>query len=94
MILTTTNMIEGRTIRGCPGFFVRDVPARITGIAGRPSDQYQSKRYDCYGMTSAALQQDEVPSGVDSVVGMEIDNKITSDNMMMVSASKTTISLG
>lgn len=104
MILSTTNTIEGKTIRTYHGIvvgeaimganIVRDMFARVTDIVGGRSGQYETKLRDARETAMAELQADAQAKGANAVVGIDIDYEIISDSMMMVSVSGTAVTLG
>lgn len=104
MIVTTTNTIEGRTIRTYHGIVVgeaimganvvRDLFARVTDIVGGRSGQYENKLRDARAAAMAELEAEARTKGADAVVGVDLDYEIIGDSMMMVSVSGTAVTLG
>lgn len=103
MILSTTNNIEGRSIRTYHGIvvgeaimganIVRDMFARVSDIVGGRSGQYETKLRDARQTAMAELEAEARALGADAVVGVDIDYEIVGDSMMMVSVSGTAVSL-
>ena len=101
MIITTTNSIEGHTIRDYCGIVVgeaimganvvRDVFASITDIVGGRSGAYESKLEDARETALRELEERAVAKGANAVVGVDLDYEVVGQSMLMVSASGTAV---
>ncbi|WP_417248876.1 heavy metal-binding domain-containing protein [Celeribacter sp.] len=103
MITTTTPSIEGRTITGYKGIVtgeaimganvVRDIFAGITDIIGGRSGAYEQKLGEGRETALREMEQRAAQMGADAVVGVDLDYEVI-NNMLMVSASGTAVTLG
>ena len=104
MIITTTNSIEGQSIKEYRGIVVgeaimganvvRDVFASITDIVGGRSGAYESKLQDARDTALHELEERARGMGADAVVGADLDYEVVGQSMLMVSASGTAVVLG
>ena len=99
MILTTTPSVEGRTIAEYKGIVFGDM---IIGFSSSSMKLYKgidilsSKGYSelkARGSALVALELRAREKGADAVVGINIDNKVLNDGMLMVTASGTAVKL-
>lgn len=103
MITTTTPSIEGRTITAYKGIVtgeaimganvVRDIFAGITDIIGGRSGTYEQKLGQGRETALREMQERAAQLGADAVVGVDLDYEVI-NNMLMVSASGTAVTLG
>ena len=104
MIVTTTNVIEGRPITEYLGVVsaqsvlgvnaFKDVAAGMRNVFGGRSKSYEN---ELSGGVSATLEEPEVQAkaiGADALVGVDIDYETVGNQMLMVSASGTAVRLG
>jgi uncharacterized protein YbjQ (UPF0145 family) len=103
MILTTTNVIEGRPVRDYLGIVtgeaimganvVRDFMASITDVIGGRSGAYeqqlQQAREICLGEMSRNAEQ----LGANAVIGIDLDYEVVREGMLMVTCSGTAVRL-
>ncbi|MEM1346481.1 MAG: heavy metal-binding domain-containing protein [Pseudomonadota bacterium] len=102
MIVTTTPTIEGKRIAEYRGIVVgeailganviRDVFAGITDILGGRSAAYEEELAKARTVALDELKQRAAELGADAVVGIDLDYEVI-NNMMMVSASGTAVTL-
>lgn len=103
MIITTTNSVEGRSIKEYRGIVVgeaimganvvRDLFASITDIVGGRSGAYESKLQDARDTALNELEGRAESLGADAVVGVDLDYEVVGNSMLMVSASGTAVKL-
>ena len=103
MIVTTTPSIDGRTISAYKGIVVgeailganvfRDLFASITDIVGGRSGAYEQELGKARNVALSELEDRAAALGADAVVGVDLDYEVV-NNMLMVSASGTAVTLG
>lgn len=103
MIVTTTPSVEGRSIRTYHGVVVgeailganvfRDLFAGITDIIGGRSGAYEQSLGEARGTALRELEERAAALGANAVVGVDLDYEVI-NNMLMVSASGTAVTLG
>lgn len=103
MIVTTTPSVEGYQISSYKGIVVgeailganiiRDVFAGITDIIGGRSGAYEQELQKARDTALAEMEELAVARGANAVVGVDLDYEVI-NNMLMVSASGTAVSLG
>jgi uncharacterized protein YbjQ (UPF0145 family) len=102
MIVTTTPTVEGRSIATYHGIVVgeailganvfRDIFAGITDIIGGRSAAYEQSLGEARATALRELEERAKALGADAVVGVDLDYEVI-NNMLMVSASGTAVSL-
>jgi uncharacterized protein YbjQ (UPF0145 family) len=102
MIVTTTPSVEGRAIKTYHGIVVgeailganvfRDIFAGITDIIGGRSAAYEQSLGEARATALRELEERAKALGADAVVGVDLDYEVI-NNMLMVSASGTAVSL-
>lgn len=102
MIITTTPSVEGRGIKSYHGIVVgeailganvfRDIFAGITDIIGGRSAAYEQSLGEARATALRELEERAKALGADAVVGVDLDYEVI-NNMLMVSASGTAVSL-
>lgn len=102
MITTTTPSIDGRSIATYHGIVVgeailganvfRDLFAGITDIIGGRSGAYEEELGKARKVALEEMQDRARQMGADAVVGVDLDYEVI-NNMLMVSASGTAVSL-
>jgi uncharacterized protein YbjQ (UPF0145 family) len=102
MILTTTPTVEGRRITAYHGIVVgeailganvfRDIFAGITDIIGGRSAAYEASLGEARETALRELEERARAIGGNAVVGVDLDYEVI-NNMLMVSASGTAVSL-
>ena len=102
MIVTTTPSVEGRSIAAYRGIVVgeailganvfRDIFAGITDIIGGRSSAYEASLGEARETALRDLEERARALGADAVVGVDLDYEVI-NNMLMVSASGTAVSL-
>jgi uncharacterized protein YbjQ (UPF0145 family) len=102
MILTTTPSVEGRAIAEYHGIVVgeailganvfRDIFAGITDIIGGRSGAYEASLGEARETALRELEERARAMGANAVVGVDLDYEVI-NNMLMVSASGTAVSL-
>ena len=103
MIVTTTPSVEGRQITGYHGVVVgeailganvfRDLFAGITDIIGGRSGAYEQELGKARDIALSELEERARAAGANAVVGVDLDYEVI-NNMLMVSASGTAVTLG
>ena len=100
MIITTTQSIEGQTIREYKGIvigeaimgaIVRDFFASITDVIGGRSGAYEQKLADARQIAEAELADEARARGANAVVGVDLDYEVVGESMLMVSMSDTAV---
>ena len=101
MIVTTTNNIEGKSIRQYYGVvsgeaimganIVRDLFASITDIVGGRSAAYEQKLAEAREVAIAEMSEEARRRGANAVVGVDLDYEVIRDGMLMVTASGTAV---
>ena len=103
MIITTTNSIEGRTIRAYKGIvfgevitgvnMIRDMGAGLRNIFGGRSQGYENELNDAREKALEEMMKRAEKTGANAIVGVDIDYEVLgADNgMLMVSASGTAV---
>ncbi|ALG90340.1 MULTISPECIES: heavy metal-binding domain-containing protein [Actibacterium] len=103
MIVTTTPSVEGRKITAYHGVVVgeailganvfRDLFAGITDIIGGRSGAYEQSLAEARGTALRELEERAAAVSGNAVVGVDLDYEVI-NNMLMVSASGTAVTLG
>jgi|SRR6056297_3930950 len=103
MIVTTTHNVEGHSITAYHGIVVgeailganvfRDVFAGITDILGGRSSAYEASLGEARTTALQEMEDRAREKGGNAVVGVDIDYEVV-NNMLMVSASGTAVTLG
>ncbi|GAB4386038.1 MAG: heavy metal-binding domain-containing protein [Albidovulum sp.] len=103
MIITTTPTIEGRRIARYHGIVTgeailganifRDLFAQVRDIVGGRSAAYEQELGRARQTALAEMEERAAALGADAVVGVDLDYEVI-NNMLMVSASGTAVSLG
>ena len=101
MIITTTQSIEGQSIREYKGIvvgeaimganIVRDFFASITDVIGGRSGVYEQKLADTRKIAESELADEARARGVNAVVGVDLDYEVVAESMLMVSMSGTAV---
>jgi uncharacterized protein YbjQ (UPF0145 family) len=104
MIVTTTNVIEGRTISEYIGVVsaqsvlgvnaFKDVAAGMRNVFGGRSKSYENELTAGVSATLEELEEQAKGVGADALVGVDIDYETVGNNMLMVSATGTAVRLG
>ena len=103
MIVTTTPSIDGRRITAYRGIVTgeailganifRDLFAGIRDIVGGRSAAYEQEMAKARALALHEMQERAAALGAEAVVGVDLDYEVI-NNMLMVSASGTAVSLG
>lgn len=103
MITTTTPTVEGYRITGYYGIvfgevvaginFVRDFGASIRNITGGRSKGYEEELQSARDEAIAEMQQRAAAMGTHAIVGIDIDYEVLGNDMIMVTASGTAVTL-
>lgn len=103
MIVTTTPTVEGYQIAEYNGIVVgeailganvfRDIFAGITDIIGGRSGAYEASLQEARDTALRELEERAASRGANAVVGVDLDYEVI-NNMLMVSASGTAVTLG
>jgi uncharacterized protein YbjQ (UPF0145 family) len=103
MIVTTTNSVEGYKVATYHGIVVgeailganvfRDLFAGITDIIGGRSGAYEASLGEARETALRELEERAQTMGANAVIGVDLDYEVI-NNMLMVSASGTAVTLG
>ena len=103
MIITTTSNVEGQRITAYHGIVVgeailganvfRDLFAGITDIIGGRSGAYEQELGKARSTALQEMEDRARSMGANAVVGVDLDYEVI-NNMLMVSASGTAVTLG
>ncbi|MEM6465794.1 MAG: heavy metal-binding domain-containing protein [Pseudomonadota bacterium] len=103
MIVTTTPSVEGQSITAYHGVVVgeailganviRDLFAGVTDILGGRSGAYEEELANARSIALSELEERASAKGANAVVGVDLDYEVI-NNMLMVSASGTAVTLG
>lgn len=103
MLVTTTNTIEGKTIKAYKGLvvgeviagidFIKDFAAGLTNFFGGRSKSYEGELIRARDAALQELEHRAQEMGANAVVGVDIDYEVlgTSNNMLMVTMSGTAV---
>jgi uncharacterized protein YbjQ (UPF0145 family) len=103
MVVTTTNSVEGRTIKSYLGIVTgeaivganifRDMFAGIRDIVGGRSASYEKELRNARETAMAEMRQAAAELGANAVVGVDLDYEVLgqSNGMLMVSISGTAV---
>lgn len=104
MILTTTNAVEGQTVRQYLGIvtgeaimganIVRDFFASVTDVVGGRSGAYESQLQRARDISLQEMQQQAAQFGANAIIGIDLDYEVVRDGMLMVTCSGTAVRLG
>jgi uncharacterized protein YbjQ (UPF0145 family) len=104
MIVTTTNVIEGRPITEYIGVVsaqsvlgvnaFKDVAAGMRNVFGGRSKSYENELTAGVSATLEELEEQAKGVGADALVGVDIDYETVGNQMLMVSATGTAVRLG
>ncbi len=103
MIVTTTPSVEGKSITAYHGVVVgeailganvfRDIFASITDIVGGRSGSYEKALGEARATALGEMEDRAKAAGGNAVVGVDLDYEVI-NNMLMVSASGTSVTIG
>ncbi len=103
MIVTTTPSVEGQRITRYHGIVTgeailganifRDLFAAVRDVVGGRSAAYEAELSRARQTALAEMEDRAAATGADAVVGVDLDYEVI-NNMLMVSASGTAVSLG
>ena len=103
IIITTTPSVEGHRIVAYHGIVVgeailganvfRDIFAGITDIIGGRSGAYEQSLAEARATALRELEERARAAGANAVVGVDLDYEVI-NNMLMVSASGTAVTIG
>ena len=105
MIITTTNAVEGRSIREYKGIvfgevitginMFKDIGAGLRNIFGGRSQGYEEELQNARQEALAEMGQRAAALGADAVVGVDVDYEVLgADNgMLMLSVSGTAVAM-
>lgn len=103
MLVTTTNVVEGRRVTEYLGIvageaimganIVRDLFASITDIVGGRSGAYEAKLKEARGVAVREMCELAAELGAQAVIGVDLDYEVIREGMLMVTASGTAVKL-
>lgn len=103
MILTTTNLIEGKKIIDYKGIIfgevisgvdvIKDIAAGLTNFFGGRSKSYEGELIQAREEALRELENRALAVGANAVIGIDIDYEVLGQggNMIMVTASGTAV---
>ena len=101
MIVTTTPIIEGKTIKEYKGIvageaimganIVRDLFASISDIVGGRAGAYEEKLIQARRISIQEMMDHAEELGANAVVGVDIDYEVVREGMLMVTAAGTAV---
>lgn len=104
MIVTTTNIVEGRPVAEYLGVVCaqsvlgvnafKDVAAGMRNVFGGRSRSYENELGSGVAGTLQELEEQAAKLSADAVLAVDIDYESVGSNMLMVSASGTAVRLG
>lgn len=103
MIVTTTPSVEGQKITRYHGIVTgeailganifRDLFAAVRDVVGGRSAAYEQELARAREMALSEMEERAAQRGANAIVGVDLDYEVI-NNMLMVSASGTAVSLG
>ncbi len=105
MVITTTNMVEGRQIDEYKGIvfgevvsgvdFIKDFTAGIRDIFGGRSKNYEDELQKARQEAISEMKDRAIALGADAIIGIDVDYEVLGANgsMMMVTTSGTAVTL-
>lgn len=105
MIVTTTNLVEGRKVAAYHGLVTgeavmganifRDLFASITDIVGGRSGAYEKELKKARDVAVQEMMEEAESRGCNAIIGVDLDYETVGDrgSMLMVSASGTAVRL-
>lgn len=105
MVISTTNVLEGKTVKEYKGLVTgeailganifRDLFAGIRDIVGGRSAAYEKELAKARDIALQEMQERAQALGADAVIGVDIDYEtVGQGSMLMVSVSGTAVSTG
>ncbi|MFS0576197.1 YbjQ family protein [Sporosarcina sp. 179-K 3D1 HS] len=101
MLLTTTNVLQGKTIETYHGIvsgeaimganIVRDIFASVTDIVGGRSAAYEDKLAEGRKIAMEEMAQRARTLGANGVIGVDLDFETVREGMMMCIATGTAV---
>lgn len=103
MILTTTSIIEGHTIKDYKGIVtgetiiganaIKDFMASLTDFFGGRSTAYEKVLIEAKNTAMAEMQQRATSLGANAIIGIDLDYETLGNNggMLMVTVSGTAV---
>ena len=103
MLVTTTNVIEGRAVAQYLGVVAgetvlganvfRDIGAQFRNITGGRASGYEKELRRGRDEAMSEMQQEAAALGADAVIGVDIDYETVGGSMLMVTVSGTAVKL-
>ena len=104
MIVSTTNVIDGRTVAQYLGVVAgetilganvfRDIGAQIRNITGGRAAGYEKELRKARETAISEMEAQATELGADAVIGVDIDYETVGGSMLMVTAAGTAVKLG
>jgi uncharacterized protein YbjQ (UPF0145 family) len=101
VILTTTNVIEGRPVQEYRGIvhgeaivganLLRDLMASVRDVFGGRSGAYEAELKKAREIALAELAEEAKKLGANAVVGIDLDYEVIGQSMLMVTATGTAV---
>lgn len=103
MIITTTNVIEGKNIREYKGIvfgevvagvdFIKDFAAGLTNFFGGRSNSYENELIQARENALSEMAERARKMGANAVIGVDVDYEVlgSGNNMLMVITSGTAV---
>lgn len=103
MIMTTTNIIEGKPVKNYLGLvtgeaimganIVRDICASVTDIVGGRSGAYETKLAQARQVALQEMTDNARMLGANAIIGIDLDYEVVRDGMLMVTTSGTAVKI-
>ena len=104
MLISTTNVIEGRPVRAYLGLVVgetilganifRDIGAQFRNITGGRVKGYEEELRKARDAAVQEMTAEATTLGAEAVIGVDIDYETVGGSMLMVTVSGTAVTLG
>lgn len=103
MLITTTNLIEGRKVKAYHGLVTgeailganifKDFFAGIRDIVGGRSAAYEKELRHAKDIALQEMTEEAQKFGANAIIGVDLDYETVGQSMLMVSASGTAVTL-
>lgn len=101
MIISTTPMIEGKSIKEYKGvvfgetingiYFMKDFAASLTNITGGRVQEYENELIDARATAMTEMINRAKALGANAIVGVSVDLETITTSMIMVQATGTAV---
>lgn len=101
MLMTTTNTVEGRSVREYLGVVTgesilganigRDIGAMFRNVTGGRVSGYEKELRNARDIALQEMEQAAATLGADAIIGIDIDYETVGGQMLMVTSSGTAV---